>query len=259
MNNQRGDASSPHGYPENVPNSGFNVQTYVSPTIEDIIDEDAVTEGVAGEDDSGTHTAKYGIVETYGDDNDDDAYVPLHTTASESDDISAGEKDEGHTTDHEEADSDHAPGASLTFHRDTSHIPKHTQNCPTTLFSAINLSHYLKYKIGNALHSTVTGLNHIKNAIKTAVDRLRAILGPNFENAPQIIFNSAKEAVAWIKANPKTTVFIVVCLVGVIVPAIYVIPVLAGAGFGAGGVVAGKNESLPLPRMCSCILTDTVV
>lgn len=101
--------------------------------------------------------------------------------------------------------------------------------------SMFNWAHYIKSKIGSAVQSVVARITDIKDAIKSALDRLRNVLGHNFEHVPRILVHSAEEACARVKANPCKTALILVCVVGIVAPVIFR---RSGAGFGAGGVAA---------------------
>ncbi|KAE9975172.1 hypothetical protein BLS_002726 [Venturia inaequalis] len=141
--------------------------------------------------------------------------------------------------DHDELDTPPRIPPTL-IHNDISHLTKHLHDQPGALISMFNWAHYMKSKLGSAAQSVIAHVTDIKDAMKSAVDRLRNVLGHNFENVPHIIKKSAEEAFAWVKDNPKKTALIVVCAVGVAVPVVFATPALAAAGFGAGGVTAGS-------------------
>lgn len=238
MDQQPEDASSPPGSPEMALKSSHNVQKYVNTSVEDPVHEDAGKEDdEAREEDGRAHTAEDGTAEK--DDTDD--FVTLHTTSSHG---IAGEEDESNPGLQLNDENEHDELCNTLcippiLHKDMSHFAKHFQDQPGALISMFNWAHYFESKIGSAVQSVAARITDIKDAIKSAVDRVRDILGHNFENVPQIIKQSAQEAVAWVKENPKTTALIIVCAIGVVAPVVFVAPGLAVAGFEAEGVAAG--------------------
>lgn len=205
MDQQPEDASSPPGSPEIAPEPSSDVQNHVSPLVEDAIDEDAAKEDAAGADDRSAHPTEDGIVER---DDDDDAYVAPHTVPSHG---VAGHQDETNP-DPEVGDENEHNAISTAprippalIHKDAFHLAKHLHEQPGALMSMFNWAHYIKSKIGSAVQNVIAHFTDIKDAIKSAVDRLRNVLGHNFENVPLIIKQSAEEAGAWVKKNPKMT------------------------------------------------------
>lgn len=118
-----------------------------------------------------------------------DAEYSSHRSA----DNDQNEKDDTNTADDSQTGS--TPPVPSNFHRDISHIAKHLQNQSTSLFSAVNFAHYIKYSIGNAVQNIVARLTDVTDYFKNAMAYLRNLTG---EKATEIIVKSVDEAKKWI-------------------------------------------------------------
>jgi hypothetical protein len=116
---------------------------------------------------------------------------------------------------------------------------------------AYNTAYQVQVNIAPAMRGAITRVGEvignigpaIKETTEAAIARLREIFGENFEKAPQILLQSMEEAQDWVKANPGKTVLLLISTLTIVAPVIIVGPALAGLGFGAGGVAAGKLSS----------------